>query len=192
METRKYNTLNKNNSHNPNPRKNYEGHINKSIDTISMAGIDIDGSGSLVTVATCNLNQWALDFDGNMERILQSCQEAKQKGATYRLGPELELSGYGCEDHFLEQDTFAHCWESLVQLFEKGATDGMLCDFGMPVLFGGARYNCRVLARDRKILLIRPKVAMADNGNYRESRYFTAYRGMKGRLEDLVLPGMFR
>jgi hypothetical protein len=114
METRKYNTLNKNNSHNPNPRKNYEGHINKSIDTISMAGIDIDGSGSLVTVATCNLNQWALDFDGNMERILQSCQEAKQKGATYRLGPELEISGYGCEDHFLEQDTFAHCWESLV------------------------------------------------------------------------------
>jgi NAD+ synthase (glutamine-hydrolysing) len=62
----------------------------------------------------------------------------------------------------------------------------------MPVLFGGARYNCRVLARDRRILLIRPKVAMADNGNYRESRYFTAYRGMKGRLEDMVLPAIFR
>ena len=43
--------------------------------------------GSLVTVATCNLNQWALDFDGNLERILQSCKEAKEKGATYRLGP---------------------------------------------------------------------------------------------------------
>jgi len=155
-----------------------------------MAGID--GSASLVTVATCNLNQWALDFDGNMQRILQSCQEAKRKGATYRLGPELEISGYGCEDHFLEQDTFAHCWESLVQLFDEGATDGLLCDFGMPVLFGGARYNCRILALDRKILLIRPKVAMADNGNYRESRYFTAYKGMQGRAEELVLPGAFR
>lgn len=152
----------------------------------------INGSTSLVTVATCNLNQWALDFDGNMERILQSCIQAKEKGAAYRLGPELEISGYGCEDHFLEQDTFAHCWESLVLLFEKGATDGLLCDFGMPVLFGGTRYNCRVLARDRKILLIRPKVAMADNGNYRESRYFTAYKGMQGRQEQLVLPGAFR
>jgi NAD+ synthase (glutamine-hydrolysing) len=68
----------------------------------------------------------------------------------------------------------------------------MLCDyFGMPVLFGGTRYNCRILARDRKILSIRPKVAMADNGNYRESRYFTAYRG-NGQIHKLVLPGIFK
>ena len=32
-------------------------------------------------------------------------------GAAYRLGPELEISGYSCEDHFLEDDTFTHCWE---------------------------------------------------------------------------------
>jgi hypothetical protein len=65
----------------------------------------------------------------------------------------------------------------LAQLLEQGATDdGLLCDFGMPVLFAGARYNCRILAMNRKILLIRPKISMADNGNYRESRYFTAYR----------------
>lgn len=91
-----------------------------------------NGSASLVTVATCNLNQWALDFNGNLERIFQSCQQAKAKGCVYRLGPELEICGYGCEDHFLEQDTFAHCWESLSELLERGATDGILCDFGMP------------------------------------------------------------
>ena len=96
--------------------------------------ITTSGRGSLVTVAACNLNQWALDFDGNVERIFQSCVQAKALGAVYRLGPELEISGYGCEDHFLETDTFAHCWESLVQLFEKGATDGMLCDFGLPTI----------------------------------------------------------
>ncbi|GKY95173.1 hypothetical protein MPSEU_000480700 [Mayamaea pseudoterrestris] len=150
------------------------------------------GGASLVTVATCNLNQWALDFDGNMERILRSCLKAKEHGASYRLGPELEICGYGCEDHFLEQDTFAHCWESLAELMERGATDGMLCDFGMPVLFGGVRYNCRVLVRDKKILLIRPKTAMADQGNYRESRYFTSFRGTMGQVEKLVLPGTFR
>ena len=136
-----------------------------------------NGSTSLITVATCSLNQWALDFDGNMERIATSCQLAKDAGATYRLGPELELSGYGCEDHFLEADTFAHCWESLVELLLRGCTDdGLLCDFGMPVLHSGVRYNCRVLCYNRKILLVRPKVALADNGNYRESRYFTAYQ----------------
>lgn len=42
---------------------------------------------SLVTVATCNLNQWALDFDANLERIKESIRIAKSKNATYRLGP---------------------------------------------------------------------------------------------------------
>ena len=88
-----------------------------------------------VTVATCNLNQWALDFDGNCARVLESCRQAKAAGASYRLGPELELSGYGCEDHFYELDTIDHCWESLATLFRQGATDDLLCDFGMPLLW---------------------------------------------------------
>ena len=68
--------------------------------------------------------------------------EAKRKGASYRVwmtvprqfglagttvhgkggltlrwfcqvGPELEICGYGCEDHFFELDTVNHCWEAL-------------------------------------------------------------------------------
>ncbi|KAL3938513.1 MAG: hypothetical protein SGBAC_006593 [Bacillariaceae sp.] len=149
------------------------------------------GSSSLITVATCTLNQWALDFDGNMERSHKSCLMAKEAGASYRLGPELELSGYGCEDHFLEQDTFAHCWESLVELLERGASDDLVCDFGMPVMYRGVRYNCRVVCYNRKILFVRPKTALADNGNYRESRYFTAYRNTASNNntnEELLLP----
>lgn len=106
---------------------------------------------------------------------------AKDQNAHYRLGPELEICGYGCEDHFLEQDTFDHCWESLAMLLEAGASDHLLCDFGMPVLHGGVRYNCRVICYNRRVLLIRPKSAMADNGNYREGRYFTAYLAPSNR-----------
>lgn len=47
--------------------------------------------GRKVTVAASTLNQWALDFDGNLERILQSVLEAKEMGATFRSGPELEI-----------------------------------------------------------------------------------------------------
>jgi NAD+ synthase (glutamine-hydrolysing) len=35
---------------------------------------------------------------------------AKAAGATIRVGPELELMGYCCEEHFLEQDTTAHVY----------------------------------------------------------------------------------
>ena len=130
-----------------------------------------------MTVATCTLNQWALDFDGNLERIHESCKQAKNAGATYRLGPELEICGYGCEDHFLEKDTIDHSWQSLVALLtQTESTVGMICDFGMPILGNdGCRYNCRVVCHNRTIVWIRPKTHMADDGNYRESRYFTAY-----------------
>mmetsp|Transcript_13444 Transcript_13444/g.13504 ORF Transcript_13444/g.13504 Transcript_13444/m.13504 type:complete len:729 (-) Transcript_13444:309-2495(-) len=127
-------------------------------------------------LATCNLSQWALDFDGNLERILQSIKEAKAKGAKYRLGPELEISGYSCEDHFLEQDTFLHCDQSLAAILKSDLTDGILCDIGCPILHNSVRYNCRVFCLNRQIILIRPKVYLPDDGNYREPRFFTSWK----------------
>ena len=64
----------------------------------------------LLRVATCNLNQWAMDFDTNLRNVKESIARAKAAGAAVRVGPELELTGYGCEDHFLEQDTTAHAY----------------------------------------------------------------------------------
>lgn len=48
--------------------------------------------GHLITVATCSLNQWALDFKGNLARTLESIRIAKERGATLRIGPELEIT----------------------------------------------------------------------------------------------------
>lgn len=42
--------------------------------------------GRLAILATCNLNQWALDFEGNRDRIIESIRQAKVKGATLRVG----------------------------------------------------------------------------------------------------------
>lgn len=139
-----------------------------------------------VRVATCNLNQHAMDFDGNLHRVAESIRAARAKGARLRTGPELELSGYGCEDHFFESDTVAHCWESLLRLLDSDLTDGMLVDVGMPVLHRSARFNCRVLLLDRRIVAVRPKMSLAQDGNYRESRWFTAWRG--DELAELHLP----
>lgn len=146
---------------------------------------------SLCCLATCNLNQWALDFDGNLERIIQSIREAKEKGAKFRLGPELELSGYSCEDHFLEMDTYIHCDQSLACILDSGVTCGILCDIGMPILHNNVRYNCRVFCLDNKILLIRPKVFMADDGNYRERRFFTSWKDT-GVLENHTLSDVLK
>ena len=126
-------------------------------------------------LATCNLNQWSLDFEGNTARIIQSIEIAKAQGARYRLGPELEITGYSCEDHFLELDTLRHSWESLACILKGRYTDGILCDIGMPIMHKNIRYNCRVFVLDGQLLLIRPKMILASDGNYREHRWFTAW-----------------
>lgn len=147
--------------------------------------------GHLITVATCSLNQWALDFEGNRDRILESILIAKQRGASLRVGPELEITGYGCLDHFLENDTFLHSWEMYVSLLTNPETHGILLDIGMPILHKNVRYNCRILSYDGKILLIRPKLWLANDGNYREMRFFTPWQRAR-YVETYVLPRMIQ
>lgn len=64
-----------------------------------------------VKVAICALNQHPLDFSRNLKNILQSIRQAKEQGCRLRVGPELEVSGYMCEDHFNEYDTVIHSWQ---------------------------------------------------------------------------------
>ncbi|XP_074523390.1 glutamine-dependent NAD(+) synthetase [Halichoeres trimaculatus] len=147
--------------------------------------------GRKVTLATCALNQWALDFEGNSERILQSIEIAKAQGAKYRLGPELEICGYGCADHFYESDTLLHSFQVLKKLLESPVTQDIICDVGMPIMHHNVRYNCRVLFLNRKILLIRPKIMMANHGNYRELRWFSPWNPSR-KVEDYFLPRMIQ
>ena len=109
----------------------------------------------------------------------------------YRIGPELELCGYGCEDHFLEIDTVRHCWESLATLLASDVTEHCLCDIGMPIVHKGVRYNCRVVCLDHQVLMIRPKMYLANDGNYRERRYFASYEWSSSDpnpMETFTLP----
>lgn len=111
------------------------------------------------------MNQWALDFEGNTARIIESIRKAKEAGATLRVGPELEITGYGCLDHFLEGDTFLHSWEMLARIIQDPVCQDMLVDVGMPVRHRNVRYNCRVIFYNKEILLIRPKMWLA-NGKH--------------------------
>ncbi|RYP66798.1 hypothetical protein DL771_007596 [Monosporascus sp. 5C6A] len=127
--------------------------------------------GHLITVATCNLNQWALDFEGNTKRIIESIIKAKEAGASLRVGPELE-----------------QCLETILK--NKDYYD-ILLDIGMPVLHRNNRFNCRMICCNGKILLIRPKLYLAGDGNYREQRFFTPWLRPR-HCEEYYLPRMIQ
>jgi len=113
----------------------------------------------------------------------------KSIGVTYRAGGELEVSGYSCDDHFKELDTIYHCWEIVNDLLQTDLTENIIVEMNMPVIHKSVCYNSKVLILNRKIIFIRPKAENADEGNYRESRYFVPYIPYeKNKLEEFNLP----
>ncbi|XP_077901528.1 glutamine-dependent NAD(+) synthetase isoform X2 [Ictidomys tridecemlineatus] len=61
----------------------------------------------------------------------------------------------------------------------------------MPVMHRNVRYNCRVIFLNRRILLIRPKMALANEANYRELRWFTPWSRSR-HTEEYFLPRMLQ
>lgn len=146
--------------------------------------------GRLATIATCQLNQWSLDFDGNRDRIIQAIVEAKRSGARLILTPELCVPGYGLLDHFLELDVFDHSWEVVTEILAHPECQDIIIDLGLPVRHRGNPFNARVIALNQKILAVRPKIWLCNDGNYREMRYFTAWK--RHNVERYLLPECIR
>lgn len=137
-------------------------------------------------IAIFTLNQWALDFEGNTQRIIDSILKAYDDGAVYRAGPELEVCGYSLEDAFFESDTIEHCWECLKRILDASKDLEIVVDVGMPVRYS-CLYNCRVISYRGKVLCIRAKTSLAREGNYREFRHFQAWPSAAG-VEMFRLP----
>lgn len=134
----------------------------------------------------CELNQWSLDFDGNYERIRESILISKHKGATYRMGPELEIPGYNCQDHFNEIDTIIHGYEVLAHLLSDKDLHGIVIDVGLPVMHDGVRYNSRAICFNGDLIVIRPKTVLANDGMYHEERWFVGWK--KTVMGEWVVP----
>ena len=125
-------------------------------------------------LATSALNQTALDYDGNQERIAAAIQSAKKQGAHILTLPELAVCGYGCGDEFFSMDTSRRSEKVVANLLAE--TDGILVTFGVPIYHEGALYNCAVLAKDREILGITAKKRLAREGLHYEPRWFTSWQ----------------
>ncbi|KAK4698063.1 NAD+ synthase (glutamine-hydrolyzing), partial [Lecanoromycetidae sp. Uapishka_2] len=145
----------------------------------------------LIKVATCVLNQWSLDFDGNTTRILESIRISYEQGARIRCGPELEICGYGCLDHYFENDVYEASLECLKKIIEESPDDmDMILDVGLPIKFRDVRYNCRAIIYNKRLVLIRPKIYLANDGNYREMRYFSSWT--RKVTAKFILPKVLR
>ncbi len=124
-------------------------------------------------VAAGFVNQTPLDWDGNLARLGQVMDLARQEGVSALCLPELTLSGYGCEDLFLSTDFRERCLKQLRAALPL--TKGLLTVLGLPFEHEGRIYNCAALVADGQLLGLVPKQHLALQGLHYEPRWFTPW-----------------
>lgn len=137
-------------------------------------------------LATSQLNQWVLDYDGNRDRLVEAIAQAKSKGASIILTPELCIPGYGLLDHWLENDVYANSWDVAADIISRPECQDIIIDLGLPIQHRGCSYNARLIALNGEVLAIRPKLDLCNDGNFREMRYFSPWP--RSRVDDYALP----
>ena len=126
-------------------------------------------------ISTCSLKQWAMDFEGNQKNIIECLTEVKKQSPDIVLLPELATTGYSCQDHFREKENYFLAMNIIKKIIESGLTDNMLVVIGNPIIFNNKKYNTMTYILNNEIKLIRPKITLADDGNYREARFFSSW-----------------
>ena len=139
-----------------------------------------------INIATCSINQWAMDFENNEKNIINCINDAKQKGADLILLPELVTCGYSCQDHFLERETYELSMNIIRNITEdKELSKDTLIVIGSPILLDDVKYNTMIFILNNKIIFIRPKIILSTDGNYREGRFFNSWT--KKELHEYIL-----
>ena len=74
--------------------------------------------------------------------------------------------GTNCDslDHFLESDTYDHAMEMLSKILTDPSLHGILIDVGLPIMHRGCRFNSRAIILDGKLICLRPKMYLANDG----------------------------
>jgi NAD+ synthase (glutamine-hydrolysing) len=140
-----------------------------------------------VHVGAACLNQTALDWTGNRERIVRAIREARERGVSLLCLPELAITGYGCEDAFLSPGILARAWEILLGLAPESR--GLAVAVGLPVFHRGGVYNAAALLADGDILGLGAKQNLAGDGIHYEPRWFKPWpQGMTARTAEGALP----
>ncbi|MCR4743821.1 MAG: NAD(+) synthase [Lachnospiraceae bacterium] len=110
----------------------------------------------------------------NTEQIEYLMEETVAKGAKVIVFPELCISGYTCNDLFLQRILINRCKESLKELVDYSKAFDALIFVGLPYERGGKLYNVAAAIHRGLLLGIIPKIYLPNYSEFYETRYFTS------------------
>ena len=108
----------------------------------------------------------------NAKVICEEMDKAVQKGAKLLVFPELCLTGYTCQDLFLQETLLQAAEEALRLVMAHTEGTDALVFVGLPFEMGQKLYNVAAVLFDGELLGMVPKMAPVDCAEFCESRYF--------------------
>lgn len=110
----------------------------------------------------------------NAEEIKKALKEAAAQKAKVTVFPELCLTGYTCEDLFLQESLLLGALEALKNILEYSRGMDMLYFIGLPLEYQGKLYNAMAACNRGEVLGVVPKINLPNYSVYYEARHFTA------------------
>ena len=102
----------------------------------------------------------------NRESVLKKVKEAAENGAVVIVCPELCLTGYTCNDLFLQEILLREAKEALLWLLEQTKGLNALIFVGLPFEHLGKLYNVAAVMNRGKLLGLVPKTHLPNYGEF--------------------------
>lgn len=109
----------------------------------------------------------------NAQEIIKLVKEAENAGAKIIVFPELCLTGYTCQDLFLQDRLLDEAKEQLLYIASRTLESDALLFIGMPIEKEHKLYNVSAVLQGGEILAFIPKSYIPNYGEFYEMRHFT-------------------
>ncbi len=109
----------------------------------------------------------------NRKQICACMEDAVERGAKIIVFPELCLTGYTCQDLFLQELLLREAKEQLRIIVGESEGNDALIFVGLPLEKDQKLYNVAAAIQDGKILAFIPKSYIPEYEEFIETRYFT-------------------
>lgn len=114
------------------------------------------------------------DCHYNTDQVEQIMARAEGQGVEIVCFPELNITGYSCQDLFQQQLLLDEAEAALLRLLEFSRNLNIVAIVGVPVMHGGSVYNCAAVLQHGKIHGLVPKTYIPNYKEFYEERWFTS------------------
>lgn len=119
------------------------------------------------------------DCEYNVQQIENIIAQAEGKGVEVIVFPELNITGYTCQDLFRQSLLLEQAETSVLMLLDFTRNLDIVCIVGLPVVVGDVLLNCAAVIQKGDLLGLVPKTYLPNYSEFYEKRWFASSQDLQ-------------